>query len=371
MSSSTLSPPALRRALTLPDLTDPAHGPHALQRLVAAAVGAAAALGGCASLVLRGSPVVSTEDNWERLRYPVDAAARDSRYTRYVGRDRVLRSQTSATVPQALRLVAAAGASELLVACPGLVYRRDRIDRLHTGEPHQLDLWRLSGRRLRQADLQRLVEAVADAVLPGAALRLRPASHPYTREGLEVEARAGERWVEIGECGLAHPDVLAGCGLDPSRVSGLALGLGLDRLLMLRKGIDDIRLLRSADPRVRRQMLDLEPYRPVSAMPAVRRDLSVAVAAERSAEELGDRVRAALEERAQSLESVEVLSETAAEQLSEAARSRLGLCPGQKNVLLRVVIRDHERTLTDEEANELRNRVYAAVHEGEAWQWAR
>jgi phenylalanyl-tRNA synthetase alpha chain len=175
--------------------------------------------------------------------------------------------------------------------------------------------------------------------------------------------------VEIGECGLAHPELLADAGLPPT-ASGLAMGLGLDRLTMLAKGVDDIRLLRSADPRVRGQMIDLEPYRPVSAMPAARRDLSLVVAADLDAELLGDRVRAALGADAGSVEEVMVLAETGYADLPAAARERTGIRPDQKNVLLRLVIRDLDRTLTAAEANDRRDRVYAALHEGARAEWA-
>jgi phenylalanyl-tRNA synthetase alpha chain len=139
---------------------------------------------------------------------------------------------------------------------------------------------------------------------------------------------------------------------------------------MLRKGIPDIRLLRSADPRVAGQMTDLQPYRPVSAMPPVRRDLSVAVAADDTVEDLGDRVRDALGRDADAVEEVAVLAETPHDRLPAQAVARLGLRPGQKNVLVRVVLRHLERTLTDEEANRMRDRVYAALHQGSAHQWA-
>ena len=66
----------------------------------------------------------------------------------------------------------------------------------------------------------------------------------------------------------------------------------------------------------------------------------------------------------------EVLSETAYDALPEQARERIGMAPGQKNVLVRVVIRDLVRTLTSAEANALRDAVYASLHEGSAWQWA-
>jgi phenylalanyl-tRNA synthetase alpha chain len=148
------------------------------------------------------------------------------------------------------------------------------------------------------------------------------------------------------------------------------MGLGLDRLVMLRKGVDDVRLLRSADPRVAGQMLDLSPYRPVSAMPPVRRDLSVAVDASQDAELLGDRVRSALGPDAASVEEVAVLGETSYDELPTTARERMGVRPGQKNVLVRVVLRDLDRTLTTGEANALRDRIYAELHEGAAHEWA-
>src|SRR5262249_33700174 len=149
--------------------------------------------------------------------------------------------------------------------CPGLVYRRDVVDRLHVGEPHQLDLWRVrAGAPLVRRDLEQMIGLVVDAVLPGARHRMIPAVHPYTVDGLEVEVQVGDAWVELLECGLAGGHVLRAGGLDTDRWTGLALGLGLDRALMLRKGITDIRLLRSDDPRVAEQMLTLEPYREVS-----------------------------------------------------------------------------------------------------------
>jgi phenylalanyl-tRNA synthetase alpha chain len=148
------------------------------------------------------------------------------------------------------------------------------------------------------------------------------------------------------------------------------MGVGLERMLMLRKGIDDIRVLRSTDPRITRQMLDLEPYRAVSAQPSIERDLSIAVDAAETAEGLGDRVRTALGARSKSVEEIVIVSETNYLDLPDPARSRLGISSSQKNVLLRIVIRDLDRTLTSEEANRLRDDVYAAVHAGSVKSWA-
>ena len=362
---SVLSPVALANDLAVPDLTaDPG---HALGRMVDVLTDALRARWGSELRVVRSHPIVSTDDNYDRLGFPSDAVTRDARYSRYVSETCLLRTHTSALIPPALRSLAGAPAvGDVLLACPGLVYRRDAIDRLHTGTPHQLDLWRITdGPSMAPPDLDEMIAVVVGAALPDAeSYRVEPRVHPYTEQGLQIDALVGGEWVEIGECGLAAPGVLRGAGL-PAEVTGLAMGLGLDRLVMLRKGVPDIRLLRSADERVSSQLRDLDtPYRPVSSHPAIRRDVSVAVGVDVDAESLGDRIRVALGADADSVETVDILSETAAADLPPAAIERLGLLPGQRNVLLRVVLRHVDRTLTDAEANGLRDRIYAAVHEG-------
>jgi phenylalanyl-tRNA synthetase alpha chain len=370
MPHPVLSPDALARALALRDLTDPAQGPHAMQRLVDAAVSALASAWGSPVVVERADPIVSVADNYDALLYPPGGAARDARYTRYVTDRTLLRTQTSAMIPPLLRRLAAAPPQDVLLACPGLVWRRDRIDRLHVGEPHQLDLWRIArGADLGSRALDEMIALVAGAVAPGRKVRVERTVHPYTAGGLEVHVEVDGAWVEVAECGVAHPLLLRNAGL-PDDVTGLAMGLGLDRLLMLAKGIDDIRLIRSTDPRVAAQLLDLAPYRPVSSHPPVRRDLSVAVGEWAVAEELGDRVRDALGDRAADVEAVEVLSETWAAALPAPARERLGMAASHKNVVLRITLRAVGRTLTDAEANRLRDLVYAAIHEGARAEWA-
>jgi phenylalanyl-tRNA synthetase alpha chain len=369
---SAITQDQLDRALSLRDLSDPAAGPHAMQLVVAAIEEALEQAWGCPVLVHRSSPVVTVHSNYEVLGYPADAPAREARYTRYLDGTRLLRTHMTAAVPGALRDLAGNGRPDLVIACPGLVYRRDVVDRLHVGEPHQLDLWRARrGARLTAADLEEMIALVVSAVLPGARHRVLAASHPYTERGREVEIEVDGDWIELLECGLAAGHVLRAGGLDPAAWSGLALGVGLDRALMLRKGIADIRLLRSADPRVAGQMLDLAPYREVSAMPPTRRDLSIAVAEGLTAEELGDRIRERVDgEVIEAVEEVAVLAETPAAELPPQAIARIGLRPGQKNVLVRLVLRHPTRTLTAEEANRARNAVYAAIHEGGAHEWA-
>lgn len=369
-----LSPAELAAALTLRDLSDPDQGPHAMQLVLDAVVRRLVGAWSVVADVHRSSPLVTVADNYDNLGYEPSAVTRDRRYSRYVGPtdhagpEMMLRSHTSAGIPAALRSLPHDAGDRLLVV-PGLVYRRDVIDRTHVGTPHQLDLWRVRpDHPLGPADLDEMVAHVVEAVLPGATWRAVPATHPYTTQGRQVDVlvdiAAGGRWLELGECGLAASHVLAAAGLDPDRWSGLALGLGLDRALLLRKGVPDIRLLRSTDPRVADQMLDVAPWRAVSALPAIRRDLSLVVEAGADAETLGDRVRTALGDRADDVEAVQLLAVTGYDDLPASARARLGLRRDQANALVRIVLRPLGDTLTDAEANALRDEVYLALHEG-------
>jgi phenylalanyl-tRNA synthetase alpha chain len=371
-------------ALRIRDLTDPSAGAHALQLVANAVIDSLTAAWHTDVRRVTGRRVVSLADNYDLLGYEADAVTRDARYTRYVEPGRVLRSHSTAMIPAALRALAADDAAgttphDVLLASPGICYRRDSVDWQHTGTPHQMDLWRVvqggaagSTEGCTSSDLDEMVALVVEAALPGSRWRTIPAVHPYTIEGRQIDVRLGADWIEIGECGLIAPHVLTRAGLDRSRWSGLAMGLGLDRLLMLRKGIPDIRLLRSDDSRVAGQMLDLDPYRPVSHMPPVRRDLSLAVdeLADLSAEALGDRVRTALGVDADAVEAVEVVAVTRHDDVPAAARQRLGMRSGHVNALVRLVLRPLDRSLTDLEANHLRDRVYAALHEGDRHEWA-
>ncbi len=108
MPHAILSPDAVEHALGLRDLTDPAKGPHAMQLLVDAAVRALADAWSTPVVVERAHPVVTVADNYDALLYPPGGAARDARYTRYLSRDTLLRTQTSAMIPPRLRRLAEA-----------------------------------------------------------------------------------------------------------------------------------------------------------------------------------------------------------------------------------------------------------------------
>lgn len=363
-----LNPEQLQTALGIRDLSEPGEGPHAIQLLIERITQTLSRAWSCEVRWCRGPKIVPVADNYDRLGYAANAITREVRYTRYVSATQMLRSHSSAMIPPALRQLARDPVDDVLLACPGMVYRRDAIDWQHSGTPHQLDLWRITRRAMTDADLDEMIWRLLDALTPDLPCRQEARTHPYTRHGRQVDVLAGGRWVEVWECGLAHPGVLAAARL--AGHNGLALGMGLDRMLMLIKGIPDIRLLRSADPRISRQMRDLARYQQVSSMPPVRRDLSVAVSQDEDEETLGDRVRDALGDDAPCVEEVRVISATAYERLPASAIARLGARPAQKNLLVRVVLRDLETTLSSEAANSLRDRIYLAIHQGAEYELA-
>lgn len=355
----------LCRALNLRDLTDPAQGSHAIQALLDSVVTGLQTEWGSTIRSVRDSPIVPVRENYDRLGYDPGDVTRARRYTRYIGPTVMLRSHTSAALPTALEDYADRSEVDELIVAPGLVYRRDAVDRSHVGEPHQVDLWRIrSAEDTGDDDMLTMISRLVEAVLPGAEWKTTDVTHPYTVGGRQIDVLHNGEWLELAECGRIHPAVLRGSGLDPQRWSGLALGMGIERALMLRKGIPDIRYLRADDPRIASQMLTLDPWQHVSPLPASRRDISVVLATEEDEETIGDRIRVALGDNADVIESVNVITRTAHDDLPEAARSRLGTQHGQVNVLLRIILRPIDRTLTSDEANGIRNTIYRAVHEG-------
>lgn len=314
---------------------------------------------------MRTPPIVAVAENYDRLGYDRADVTRARRYTRYVSPTAMLRSHMSANIPVALEDYSGRTGIDELIVVPGMVYRRDVVDRSHVGEPHQVDLWRIRDTPdTSDEDMLAMISCLVEAVLPGAQWKVTDAEHPYTVGGRQIDVLLHGEWLELAECGRIHPDVLQGSGLDSRQWSGLALGMGLERALMLRKGIPDIRYLRAHDPRICGQMLDLDSWNPVSPLPAARRDISIVVDDEEDEETLGDRIRAAVTEDVDVIESVEVLDRTAYTDLRDAARERLAIRPGQSNMLVRIILRPIDRTLTSDEANAMRNTIYRAVHRG-------
>jgi phenylalanyl-tRNA synthetase alpha chain len=362
-----IAPEALERALAIEDLSEEGERPHAVGLIVREVLGGMAGKGWPLASRVRGERVVDARDNYALLGYDPSEITLGSEHTRWVSPTTLLRTQTTSLIPQALREAAARRrpGERVMVAAAGITYRRDVRDRLHCAEPHQLDLWLLcDAAEATDEALRRWVGDAMEAAVPGAQKSLSPSPHHYTEGGMELNVHAPEGDVETLECGRIARSLLSRLGIDPDVHGGLALGMGLDRAAMLRKGIPDIRLLRDPDPRIAAQMRDLSPWRPVSKQPAARRDLSLAVRAGQSEEALTERLLAAAGERARWVEAAALLGRWSEADLPEQAKERLGLLPGQENVLLRVELRDWARSIPKAEANALYAALQEALHDG-------
>jgi len=321
--------------------------------------------------VYRQDPIVSVEDNFDILRFPEDNAGRSSRYTRYVDADHVLRTHTSAMVPSALRSLAEVGLEpdeEVTIVMPGLCFRRDVTDKEHLGVFHQMDVWIIkkngTSGPFAQEDLLRLADAVYNAANPDGERIIHEADHPYTVNGIEAYSEFNEGTLEIFEAGLAHPEVLERCGLNPNEYSGLALGMGLDRLVMARKNMPDIRFIRSENSEIASQMTNLEPFNEVSNQPPIIRDISYVVDQDVSLEDVSDQLQVAFGEHAYLIESVEIKSVATYDELPENVRERLGMTPDKVNVLVNFTVRHPDRTLTKKEVNQISAEAYSKLHRG-------
>lgn len=318
--------------------------------------------------IVRGDANVAAVDNFDKLLFSPGNPGRSSTYTRYTDEDHVLRTHTSALIPSTFEAIDKSTLTQQTFVLPGLVYRRDVIDPRHLDVFHQIDVWTLQrndtyGKTTRE-DLLKLAETVFAAACPDAKMIVLEAKHPYTVDGIEVYAEVDGIQVEVFEAGLTHPEVLRNAGLDPEEFSGLALGMGIERLIMARKNLPDIRYIRSTDPRVIKQMTNMEKFKNVSDMPAMSRDMSYCVDKNDSEEDICEKIKNVFGDNAELLEEVKILERTSYADLHPIAREKLGAREDQDNVLVRIILRHPDRTLTKAEAADLYAAAYPQLHEG-------
>jgi phenylalanyl-tRNA synthetase alpha chain len=317
--------------------------------------------------IVRGDPIVDAKDNFDSLLFSPGNPGRSSTYTRYTDENQVLRTHTSALIPSTFKSLEEEIDNKTFVL-PGLVYRRDVIDPRHLDVFHQIDVWTLQKNstygKVNRENLLELARTVFEAACPDAEMVVLEAKHPYTIEGIEVYAKVGNKEIEVFEAGLAHPQVLVNSGINPEEYSGLALGMGVERLIMARKNLPDIRLIRSTDPRVIKQMTNMEKFKNVSDKPAISRDMSYCVDKNDTEEDICEQIRDIFGDRSDLLEEVKILERTPYDKLTSIAKERLGAQENQDNVLVRIVLRHPDKTLTKKESADLYSMAYPKLHQG-------
>jgi len=203
-----------------------------------------------------GPQVEDDFHNFEALNMPPDHPARDDTDTFYLGDGLVLRTHTS---PVQIRVMQSR-TPPIKMICPGTVFRRD-MDATHLPMFHQLEAL-VVGERISMADLKGTLSMLWQRFYgEDVAMRLRPGYFPFVEPGCEYDIGCrmcggegcrickGSGWIELGGAGMVHPAVFEAVGIDPDRYSGFAFGLGIDRIAMMRYGIDDLRLLMENDLR--------------------------------------------------------------------------------------------------------------------------
>ncbi|EXX87929.1 phenylalanine--tRNA ligase [Paenibacillus darwinianus] len=209
--------------------------------------------------IAEGPEVETDYFNFEALNLPKDHPARDMQDSFYITDEILLRTQTSPV--QVRTMKAMNGAAPIKVICPGKVYRRDDDDATHSFQFTQIEGFVID-RNIRMSDLKgTLLQFVQRMYGSQTRIRLRPSFFPFTEPSAEVDVSCvqcggngcrmckGSGWLEILGCGMVHPRVLEMGGYDPEEVSGFAFGMGVERIALLKYGIDDIRALYTNDLR--------------------------------------------------------------------------------------------------------------------------
>lgn len=136
------------------------------------------------------------------------------------------------------------------IVVPGKVFRNEATDATHEAQFYQYEAL-LVGKKISLANLKGVIENFFKKYFsPDVEIRFRPSFFPFVEPGVEVDMKRNGKWLEMMGAGMVHPNVLRAGGLDPEIWTGFAFGGGLDRLIMLKYGIDDVRLLYSGDLRL-------------------------------------------------------------------------------------------------------------------------
>ncbi|MGI6113525.1 MAG: phenylalanine--tRNA ligase subunit alpha [Mahellales bacterium] len=199
--------------------------------------------------------------NFEALNIPKDHPSRDTQDTFYIDENILLRTQTS---PVQIRTMEK-NRPPIKIIVPGRVYRSDEVDATHSPVFHQIE-GLVVDRGITMGNLKGVLDIFARKLYgDNAKTKFRPHHFPFTEPSAEVDVTcvvcggkgcrvcSDTGWIEILGAGMVHPKVLSICGIDPEEYSGFAFGMGLDRIAMLKYGIDDVRLLFDNDIRFLQQ----------------------------------------------------------------------------------------------------------------------
>ncbi|XMB87486.1 phenylalanine--tRNA ligase subunit alpha [Mycoplasmatota bacterium WC44] len=213
--------------------------------------------------VAEGPEIENDEYNFEKLNLPKEHPARDMQDSFYISNELLLRTHTSPV--QVRTMLEMGGEKPVKVICPGKVYRRDDDDATHSHQFMQIE-GLVVDEMTTLSDLKGTLQEVAQMMFgDDREIRLRPSYFPFTEPSMEVDVSCskcdgvgcsmckGTGWIEILGAGMVHNNVLEACGYDSSKYQGFAFGMGVERIAMLKHGVDDIRYFYTNDLRFLKQ----------------------------------------------------------------------------------------------------------------------
>jgi len=234
--SSAIRECARQVDLTLPGKDFPLGNIHPLRRIYRELIEIFVGMG---FSVERGPEIEWDYYNFEALNIPKLHPARDLQDTMYVTENMVMRTHTS---PVQIRAMQKLGSPPVRIIAPGKVYRRDPFDASHSPCFHQMEGLAVD-KGISFAGLKSDLTLFAKAVFgPDTKVDFIPSYYPFTEPSADMVVKWRGKWLEILGSGMVHPQVLRNGGIDPEVYSGYAFGFGVDRIAMVRYGIDDIRL---------------------------------------------------------------------------------------------------------------------------------
>lgn len=245
--------------ISLPPTDIPVGTPHMVERIIEDLESFYIQMG---YQVVEGPEVEKDLYNFELLNLPIGHPARDAQDTFYIKDEEILlRSQTSPV--QVRTMLSNEEKSPIRIICPGKTYRRDYDDASHGHQFTQIE-GLVIDKDISLAHLKGTLDAMARHMFKDTCTtRFRPSFYPFTEPSVEYDISCfncegkgcpvckNTGYITIGGAGMVHPNVLRNCGYDPDKYTGFAFGFGVERMTMLKYGINDLRVLYTNDLRTK------------------------------------------------------------------------------------------------------------------------
>lgn len=298
--------------------------------------------------------IVSVRDNFDLLNAAKDHPSRRETDTYYVDQNHVLRTQTTVMWPFYLQregvLEELEKEGELGLLSYGKVFRKDEIDRSHFPVFHQVDglyICKKEKKIIGIPELQEILMAITKTIYGESVVsKFLEDTFPFTDPSTQIEIQKGDAWLEVVGAGVVHTQVLKNLNINPEVYNGWAFGFGLERLAMIKMNIPDIRIFWSTDARITGQFKDINSqYKEVSKYPMTYRDISFIINKDVSLNNYYEIVRDCAGDL---VEEVKLLDKYENEE-------KFG--KDKMSYTFRVVYRSPERTLTNEEINQIQEKI--------------